>query len=339
MTRGLYGKVPTDTLNRIVFPFLGIETRDVVVGPGPGQDAAVLRLNDEFLVASVDPITAAEEDIGWLAVNISANDVAVSGARPRWFLSNILLPQRFDTKSLESVVEELHSAAERLEITVIGGHTEWTPELKKPLIVGTCLGLTHKYFASSTARPGDRIILTKGAGLEGAFVLASTLEDELIQKLGDSIVSQALALRESISVVDEAMALSPCEGLTAMHDPTESGLALGLHELSEASNVGIEVVESQIVLPEAVRRISEALGVDPLSLLSSGALMATVKPEYTEEALALLDPLDVHAQIIGEITRSSDCIIVKRDGSRASLPKPTSDEIWRFTQNLPAKGE
>ncbi|MFQ5871458.1 MAG: AIR synthase family protein [Candidatus Geothermarchaeales archaeon] len=335
MTRGIYGKVPTHILNKTVFPFLGIENRDVVVGPGPGQDAAVLRLNDKFLVASVDPITAAEEDIGWLAVNISANDVAVSGARPRWFLSNILLPQGFDTRRLESVVDELHSAAKRLEITVIGGHTEWTPELRKPIIVGTCLGLTHKYFASSTARPGDRIILTKGVGLEGTFVLASAVEDKLVQKLGDSVVSEAVALRESISIVDEAMALAQCEGLTAMHDPTEGGLALGLHELAEASKVGMEVMESRIFVPEPVRRISEALEVDPLSLLSSGALMATVKPEYAEEALALLDPLDVHAEIIGRITRSPVCIMVKRDGSRVSLPKPTSDEIWRFTENLP----
>jgi len=335
MTRGIYGKVPTHILNKTVFPFLGIENRDVVVGPGPGQDAAVLRLNDKFLVATVDPITAAEEDIGWLAVNISANDVAVSGARPRWFLSNILLPQGFDNRRLGSVVAELHNAAKRLKITVIGGHTEWTPQLKKPIIVGTCLGLTHKYLTSSTARPGDRIILTKGVGLEGTFVLARALEDKLVQKLGDGIVSEAVALREFISIVDEAMALAQCEGLTAMHDPTEGGLALGLHELAEASNVGMEVTESRIYVPEPVRRISEALEVNTLSLLSSGALVATVKPEYAEEALALLDPLDVDAEIIGRITRSPDCIILKRDGHRVPLPKPTSDEIWKFTENLP----
>ena len=175
------GKIPPEKLKELVFNRLGAPGERVLIGADLGIDASAIDFGERVLVASTDPITGAEERIGFYAVNVNANDVATFGARPKWFLVSILLPEGSDEKTLEGIMEDLHRSASRLGIAIVGGHTEVTPGLKRPIVVGTMLGEVErgKLVTSNGAKPGDAIILTKWAGLEGTSIIASERAEEL----------------------------------------------------------------------------------------------------------------------------------------------------------------
>ncbi|MFQ5711555.1 MAG: AIR synthase family protein [Candidatus Geothermarchaeales archaeon] len=327
------GKVPPSVLRDTLFRFLGVEDKDVILGPKLGEDAAVVKMGEVYLVVSTDPITAAKREIGWLAVHISANDVAVTGARPRWFLSSLLLPDSIGLPDIEAISRQIGSAAKALGMAVIGGHTEVTPGLKTPIATGVAMGLTTRYVTSSGARPGDKIILSKGVGLEGVSILASALEDDLLRELPKRVVEEAKSLRERISVVSEAMALVSHEWLTAMHDPTEGGIFLGLHELADASSVGLKIQRDGIIVPEVVKRVCETLNVDVYSLLSSGTLVATVHPRHVDDALKTLSNIEVESMVIGEILEATeDRTLIDGAGNATPLPRPEEDAVWRLVE-------
>ncbi len=325
-----HGKVPIEILKKTVFKYKGVKNNSVVLGPHIGEDAAVLRIGEEYLVVSTDPITAARREVGWLAVHISANDVSVCGAKPRWFLSNILLPENSTLEDVDVISKQIDDAAKEMDIAVVGGHTEVTPGIKEVIVVGIAMGVTSRYITTGGGEPGDKIILSKGIGIEGTSILTTMFQEDLLAKLPGSIVEEALGMVGRISVVSEALTLSRHGWVTSMHDPTEGGLYLGLHELADASNTGIRVYQEEIFVPEPTRRICETMGVDAFSLLSSGALLATIKKDFISEALSALSGIDVPAWIIGELVDSKDRTLVERNGTVGALPRPESDEIWRF---------
>ncbi|NIN52687.1 MAG: hydrogenase [Nitrososphaeria archaeon] len=327
------GKVPSKVLSEVLFRYLGQRDESVILGPQLGEDAAVIKLDEGYLVVSTDPITAAEREIGWLAVHISANDVAVTGARPRWFLSSILLSEDIDLLNIKHISKQIGEAAKSLGIAVIGGHTEITPGLQKHIVVGMAMGLTDRYITSSGARPGDKIIQSKGIGFEGISILASAYEAYLQKKLQKSTISEAKKLREKISVVREALALADHDWLTAMHDPTEGGLFLGLHELADASKTGLKIYRDKIIITEPVRRVCEVLKVDVFSLLSSGTLLASVHPRCVDEALGFLSATGEKCAVIGEmLSDSEERVLVDSTGGRKPLPKPVEDAIWKLIE-------
>ncbi len=326
----LRGKVPTEILKKTIFRHVGAENDLVVLGPRIGEDAAVLRIGEKYLVVSTDPITAARKEVGWLAVHISANDVSVCGARPMWFLSDILLPEDSTLEDVEVISKKMDDAAKRLGIAIVGGHTEVTPGIEQVIVVGIAMGVTSRYITTGGGESGDKIILSKGIGLEGTSILAAMFQEDLSVKLPRGIVEEAIAMRERISVVPEALTLSKYEWVTSMHDPTEGGLFLGLHELADASNMGMQIYEKNLFVPEPTSLICKMMGVDPFSLLSSGALLATIKKDYVQEALSVLSEISVPARVIGELQGSKDRTLVKKDGTVGALPRPESDEIWRL---------
>ncbi|MEE9353564.1 MAG: AIR synthase related protein, partial [Candidatus Thorarchaeota archaeon] len=239
----LPGKIPPDILERLVFTHLGRSDPDLILGPGIGQDASLIRIGNRVIVASTDPITGSIEDIGWLAVHINANDVATFGVAPRWFLTSIMLPVGSTAAEVGRIMSQIDSAAKTLGITVAGGHTEITEGVEKPIVAGFMLGETSEgdYVTSSGAQPGNAIIITKTVGIEGTAILAAEGREVLSRELDATVLDEALALRCQISVVSEGLSAFKTGHLTAMHDPTEGGLAGGLHELCDASGVGFEV--------------------------------------------------------------------------------------------------
>ncbi|MHA1638046.1 MAG: AIR synthase family protein, partial [Candidatus Thorarchaeota archaeon] len=239
----LPGKVPPDILEKYVFTRLGKKHPDLLLGPGIGQDASLIRFGDRVLVVSTDPITGSIEDIGWLAIHVNANDIATFGVAPLWFLSSIMLPSGYTPEDLGRITAQIDEAAISLGITVVGGHTEITEEIQKPIIAGFMLGETTegKYVTSSGANPGDCIILTKTVAIEGTSILASEGSIPLSRILGEQLVRDAKQLRESISVVKEGLIAFKTGFITSMHDPTEGGLYGGIHEICEASAVGFRL--------------------------------------------------------------------------------------------------
>jgi len=327
----LLGKVPTEVLQKIVFKHLGTKRGDVVLGPSVGEDAAIVKVGKEVLAISADPITGAEEWLGWLAVNVSANDVATRGVQPRWFTSCILLPKSSKEELIERICSQMDKAARQLKVAIIGGHCEITPGLDHPIVTGCSIGVAKngKYVTSSGAKIGNKIILTKGTGIEGTAILASDRRQELLKVFEGAFIKKAEKFFEKISVVNDAIIAFKTGGVSAMHDPTEGGVAGGLHELADAANVGFQVYEEKILIPEETRKICTHFGIDSLQLISSGSLLIVVEEEKAEEIVRRLLQNAIHASIIGEVVEPAmGRILVPRTGEKTELVRPVSDHLW-----------
>ncbi|MBI2016892.1 MAG: hydrogenase expression/formation protein [Candidatus Rokubacteria bacterium] len=308
----------------------------VVVGPKVGEDAAVLDLGDRYLIATSDPITFATDEIARYALQVNANDVAVRGARPRWFLATVLLPEgRTTDESVEKLFAELHDACEELDVALVGGHTEIAHGLERPLIAGTMLGevAKDKLVTTGGARVGDAVVMTKGVPLEGAAIIAREREAELLA-LGvrAAVIRRARGFLKSpgLSVLPEAEIACELAAVHAMHDPTEGGIATALHELAEAAGVGLRIDRGRVmVLPEG-RELCAAFGLDPLGTIASGALLLTLAPAEAGIVIHALAREGIDGHFIGQVVPREQGVTLV-DGSRqAPLPMFPQDEITKL---------
>jgi hydrogenase maturation factor len=325
------GKVPPETLEKHVFPFLGSPDPDILHGPGIGRDAALIRIGRQVAVATTDPITGAVYKIGSYALHICANDVATFGIRPRWFLATILLPENAKTQMLEEIMNSMHTTAKSLEVAIIGGHTEVTTGLKRPIIIGFMLGIgeDEKYVTSTGAQPDNALILTKGVAIEGTAILATERASDLQNKLHGDVINRAQQFVKQLSVVPEALAAMATGAVTAMHDPTEGGVANGIHELADASGVGFIVDRSALVIHEETAQICQVLEVNPLNLIASGAMLIAVHRNQAKTVLGVLEKAGISAATIGRLVEDKKTRnIIESDGTLQRFPKPEEDALW-----------
>lgn len=310
------GKLPPRKLPSLVFRYLGSKNRNVVVGPRVGLDAAVIDVGKKMVVAS-DPITGAMDKVGKYVVNVNANDVAVMGATPEFFLNTILLPEGSREEDVRNVMRDIHREARKIGVAIVGGHTEISPHLKTVFLCGTMVGFASRIITAGGARPDDILVLTKGAGIEGTSILASDKYDLLKERIPQRILDSAKRYSENLSVVKEALIARTYA--TAMHDPTEGGVAGALHEMADASKCGFEVKVSHIKIQRETDEICSALGINPLNLIGSGALLITVPERKLDALTSALTKAKVKHFIIGKMTKR-----------KRNLPEVTQDEIWRF---------
>lgn len=324
------GKVPPDILQRIVFTKLGLADPDVLLGPRLGEDASVIRVGDKVILAATDPVTGSMADVGWLAVHVNANDIAAFGVRPRWFLASVMLPESSTTHQLERIMKQIDEAAQILGIAVAGGHSEITIGIDRPIVVGFMIGLSDKgkYVTSSGAKPGNSIIVTKSIALEGTAILATEGEEYLTEKVGAKLVERAKSLRENISVVSEGLAAYETGYVTAMHDPTEGGLSGGLHEISDASDVGFEIYRDAIPIDESSRIICDTLDINPMELISSGSMIVCCSNKHATNVVNMIQSRGIPASIIGKVVKDSDHRILVTDSEGIALPQPKTDSLW-----------
>jgi hydrogenase maturation factor len=325
------GKIPPSSLLRAVYPFLGQRNPRLIIGPGLGRDVAAIDFGAKVLVFSTDPITGTATRIGRYSIHINANDISTAGARPKWYLCTILLPPNTREEVLRLIMEDMDRAAKGLGIAVIGGHTEVTPRVKQPIIVGFMVGETTKQRLVSPegGQVGDSILLTKTAGIEGTAILASDYAKRL-RRLRSPILAGARMFSDQISVVKEALAAAKVRGVHAMHDPTEGGVLNGLWELSVASNLGIKAVSGQIPIAKETETICKSLGLDPLRLMSSGSLLVAVAPSRVDAATHALEKTGVRVTEIGVlVSRAKGRHMVVGRRTRKLGPVPT-DELYRL---------
>ncbi len=308
----------------------------VVVGPRIGEDAAVLDMGDRFLVATTDPITFATEDLAWYALQVNANDIAVRGAQPKWFLATLLLPEgRTDEATVERLFEDITTACEELEVALVGGHTEVTSGLERPIVVGTMLGevAKDKLVITGGARVGDAIVLTKGVPLEGAALIAREKEAELRARgIRPAVIARAKGfLRQpGLSVLPEAEIACELATVHAMHDPTEGGVATALHELAAAAGVGLRIDKSRItVLPEGAE-LCRAFGLDPLGTIASGALLMTLSPAEAGMVIHALAREGIDSHYIGQVVPREEGLSLVDGNHREPLPIFEQDEITKL---------
>ena len=325
------GKLEPDMLRQLVFSCLGAIDSRVILGPRIGEDAAVIDFEEKLLVVHSDPITGAVENIGWLAVNIVANDIATRGVKPRWMLIVLLLPSNMDSAKLKLITQQIDKAARELGVAIVGGHSEVTPGIKRPIIVATAMGEIEKgkLVQSSGAKVSDHVIITKGAAIEGTAILSGELAESLQRKIGSRVVENAQKFIEKISVVKDALTAVKVGGVHAMHDATEGGVAGGLQEIAWASNVGIVAYEEKIPVYEETQLICQALKIDPLKTIGSGALIVSALPEKATEIVAALRENGIPASVVGEIVdKSKGSYVLRRDGTRLDLTVPAKEELW-----------
>ena len=328
------GKFPAELLERLLAK-LEIKDDRVLLGPKLGEDAALLDFGDRVLVAKADPITFATELIGWYAVHVNANDVACTGATPRWFLATLLVPEAFTEEDAENIFDQILEACASLDVTLVGGHSEVTRGLARPIISGCMLGEVEKgkVVRSGGARDGDSIVLTKGIALEGTSLLAREATAELAQAGVDpETITRAkeLLFSPGINVVKDALTACSTVQVNSLHDPTEGGLATGLHEVAKAAGVGQAVEEGSIpILPECAE-VCRALGLNPLGLLASGALLVTLPPEDVPKLVSALEKEGIEAFEIGRVTGPEEGVHIMRGHELEPLPQFDQDELARF---------
>jgi len=325
------GKIPIDILKEVVFKNLGAERKEVTVGPSAGIDGAVLDLGDKSLVVSMDPITGAVERIGWLAVNVNANDIATFGVEPAFLFSCILLPENADRKIVETICAQMNAAAKDLGIAIVGGHCEVTPRLINPIVVGCVMGLTEKarYVTAGGAKPKDKLILTKSAGIEGTAILATDREKDLKKTINATTLQNAKNFYSQISVVKDALTACKTGGVHAMHDPTEGGVAGGIHEMADASGLGVKVFEDKIVVQPETAKICSHFKIDPLQLIGSGALLISAQAQSAKKIIRNLKQQQIQASVIGEFLENTNLrILIRKNGESQALPRPLSDHLW-----------
>ena len=327
------GKLPINLLAKLLSK-VALDER-VVVGPGIGMDAAVIDYGERLLVAKTDPITFATDLIGWYAVNINANDIAVMGADPKWFMATMLLPLETSPAQAEELFDQMLRACGELEISLVGGHTEITHDLNRPVIVGCMLGETDRarLVTGGGARPGDDILITKGIAVEGTCILAREAGDRL---MGLGFTKRFLKRAANflfdpgVSVVRDARVATDAARVTAMHDPTEGGLATGLMEIAEASGLGLEVrLEDIPVLPET-QALCRELKLDPLGLIASGCLVLTASPSDTPRLLEAFAREEIRACTIGKMMPREHGLKMRTPQGLQDLPAFPRDEIARF---------
>ncbi len=325
------GKIPIDILKNVVFKHLGATRKEVTLGPTAGIDGAVIDIGNKSLIVSMDPITGAIERIGWLAVNVNANDIATFGVEPTLLFSCILLPENSGKKTVETIAKQMDMAAKELGIAIVGGHCESTPGLTEPIVVCCIMGTAEKggYVTAGGAKPGDKLILTKSAGIEGTAILANDRETELKKTLSPETLKKAKNYYSQISIVKEALTAFKTGGAHAMHDPTEGGVLGGIQEMAEASSLGVKVFKKEINIQTETKQICQHYHINPLQLISSGALLISASQEKTSKIINKLYQQNIQASIIGEFQQNNkQRLLVLENGKAQKLPPQTSDHLW-----------
>jgi len=313
----------------------------LLVGPSIGEDAAVIDFavdHDNLLVAKSDPITFATDQIGYYAVNVCANDLGVTGATPRFYLPTVLLPvATTDTILVSTIFTQIGQACRALGIIVAGGHSEVTPTVGQPVVIGAMLGEVRRdrFIRSGGCCAGDLVVLAGSVPVEGTSIIARELRSQLLALGWDTTELDRAAdylFTPGISVLAPAL-LAAQEGLvTAMHDPTEGGLATGIVELALAAGVGVEIDLDAVPVSDLSQRLSHAFGLDPLGTLASGALLATCTPKQAPSLLQRWAETGWAATVIGRILAREDGMWATRGGQRSPFPTFAVDEITKLWQ-------
>lgn len=307
---------------------------DILVGPGLGRDAAAVAVGDRVIVAKNDPITFASEGGATHLVEVNANDVACMGATPRWLLVTALLPHGITPADVLNQFAELRETCRYRSIELIGGHTEIVPGLARPILVGMMLGdaSPRELLRPGLAQPGDVLLLTKGLAIEGTALLARERADELRELIGHESLAAAARLMDhpGISVVAEAEIARRSGEVTALHDPTEGGMASAVRELAIVSGAGVEIDADAVPILAETRAVAEALGIDPLGMLASGSLLIATRPEGVKRIVRDIEAAGISVSVVGRLTHDPQQASLISDGNRQPLPEFAVDEVARL---------
>lgn len=327
------GKLDSEILQRIVLDKIRLKREEVITKAGVGEDCAVIDFGKYECSISTDPITADVSNIGRLAINISCNDVASNGIEPLGITLAVMLPVNTRESEVEKIMEQAAETAKEVGVEIIGGHTEVTPAVNQPVIVSTAFGKGLKGTAANirNMKPGNKIIMTKMAGMEGIGIIAANKDHELKDILTSEELIDAKKMINNISVVKEGI-IAGRIGTCGMHDVTEGGILGGIWEMCHLSNLGAKVDLEKIPVDYVTKKITSYYGINPLRLISSGCMIIIAEEEKTMEIIESLqqDDISIKASIIGEIKeRSFGIKQVDGNSNVEDIIPPYSDELYK----------
>lgn len=328
------GKLPMSLLKNLLTKYTNID-QSVIMGPGIGNDAAVIEIGDTYLVAKTDPITFVTADIGHYVININANDIACLGGTPKWLLVTLLLPENHTTReTVEDIFGQINQSAQRLGISICGGHTEITHGIDRPIVVGQMLGTVpkNKLVRPSGIRPGDDIILTKGIAIEGTSIIAREKYNEIQELFSEEYAKRCadFLFQPGISVLRDARIALSTAPIHAMHDPTEGGLATGLHELAQAADVSLRIEMLKIpILPES-KLLCDEYGLDLMGTIASGALLIVTPTRFSQKLVDKLELEGIAASIIGKVVSKGSNVQLVLEKEAVEMPYFAKDEILKL---------
>lgn len=325
------GKLSEQELREVIFPYLGFPDESVLLKPSLGVDSGVFKAGDNILVASTDPITAAQHLIGRWVVYITTNDVLASGGIPRWFLLNVLLPASTTNQEIKEIMKDISSVLNKMKIALISGHTERTPGLKMPIAIGTAIGLAKRIFHPNNVGIGDTVFVLGEIAVEGAFIIYKEKENELKAIFSQEEKNEFSKFPDMISIYPYAKKLLKHfnEEILWMHDPTEGGVYNGLLEIALATKKVIEVDLTAIQINKLVKKICDIYQLNPYKLLSSGSLITIVRRDYSKKFIEKCRSMNMNPVKVGVVAENHEKgkIRLEKDiGYDFSYPEV--DEIW-----------
>jgi hydrogenase expression/formation protein HypE len=335
------GKFPLDLIQKIVYPKLGANRTEVLIGPSHGRDNAVVQLGcNQVLVTTADPLSVIPalglKDSAYISVHLLASDLVTCGFPPQFFMVNLNLPPQMKNEEFEEYWSCINAECAKLGVAIIGGHTGRYIGSDYTVVGGgvmMAVAPEKEYIASSMSKPGDIIMMTKGVAIATTAILARVFPETIEKNYGPLFLRRAQQYLQQFSVFDDALTAASVglrnNGVTAMHDVTEGGLLGALYELCEASNVGLEVDLSEVIVTEEAKQVCELFKISPYSTLSEGTLILTVKPEKSSAVQQALDLKGIKNTVIGKITDAQQSRSIISEGKREPLEKPASDPYWK----------
>lgn len=321
------GKLNWDDLSKIIDENRSVKRDDVRIKSGIGEDCSVIEYGEYDCVVSTDPITGADQNIGKLAVNINCNDIASCGVEPVGILVTILAPPETTLEEIADVMKEIDEETKKLNVEILGGHTEVTAAVNKLIVSCTAIGKGKlgKAVATSGAKVGDEIVVTKKLAMEGSSIIVNDHFSHVKDILSEEEVEEAKGYADSLSVVAEGT-IAGNYGVNSMHDITEGGVLGALWEMAKASGVGFRVYKDKMPLSKVSQKICHRLNIDPLRFISSGSMLITA--ENGEKLIKLLKEKGIEAAIIGNITKERGILV--ENSMEYEVEPPERDELFNF---------
>lgn len=323
------GKVSETVLKRSIFKQIHTKRDEVLLGAGVGEDCAAVKLSPgEIFVISTDPITGTVKDVGMLAIQITANDLASSGAEPVGVMLTVLLPEEIEEEDIREMMRQVEEACAHFHIQVMGGHTEVTRAVTQPVISVTGVGKVREDRLVSTAgaKPGQDILVTKWIGIEGTSIIAKEKEKELLERFSQAFVDTAKGFDQYLSVLPDSR-IAVEHGASAMHDVTEGGIYGALWEVAEASGIGLEIDLKAIPIRQETIEICEYFELNPYYLISSGCMLMAA--DQGHDLVRKLEAAGIPAAVIGKAT-DGKARRIWNGGEESYLERPKTDELYKI---------
>lgn len=325
------GKLDSDLLQQVVIDSITYKRDEVKIRAGVGEDCAVIDFGPYDCVVSTDPITASVKDIGRLSIHISCNDIASNGVEPLGITLALMLPVGTTIEDVREIMEQAGAAAREAGVEIVGGHTEVTAAVNQPVIVSTAFGraTADSYRSVADMVPGDYILMTKTAGLEGTGIIATDLEDQLKGYLTEEEIAHAKALLSDVSVIKEGVAAGKI-GTHGMHDITEGGVLGAVWEICQTGGCGVQLEEKDIKVDPVTVKISKKYDIDWERLISSGSMLIVASEDKKDEIIRAVEDEGVEISVIGRVKEPEYGLKIRLvDGTMDVIEPPAADQLYK----------